>query len=197
MIRKIYNRYLLKYKKWINSEAWGENNWKLNMISYLNWALNLAKSSWLVNRKGNMMSFVFICVYFIFLVRSWILWEGEKCIFTCSKFYRKKWERSGIGQEEKFGCTGVTRRTQLTPQGCSEAEVALRDTPGWGEILGPCLLALMSSWMWCALRRKCVLVEGLFSREYSWEGQQTTLLATEGINSSVLKKDLGGTGQNC
>lgn len=48
------------------------------------------------------------------------------------KKMREKWDQEG----EKFGCNRVRRRTQLTSQGCYEAEVAFRDTPGWGEVPG-------------------------------------------------------------
>lgn len=98
----------------------GNQTW----VNYLHWALSLAKSCWETNEKGNswaLCSFVFI----------WYFWsevgfpgKETECMLVCRSSIEKS-ERSRISQRAKFGCSGITKRAQLTPQRCSEAEMAL------------------------------------------------------------------------
>lgn len=80
----------------------GGTDYKLNMISYLNWALNLAKSSWseLLNewKRQHDELCVQLCLFHIFGQRLDSLGR-RKCIFTHNKFYRKNERGSGIRKE--------------------------------------------------------------------------------------------------
>lgn len=72
--------------------------------------------------------------------------------------------------------TGVIRRTQLTPQWCSEAAVAFRVTPGWGKGTGA-LFAGIDEFLGMICPEKEMSFAGgtLQQRKVCWEGQQKNL----------------------
>lgn len=163
-------------------------------ISFLDWALSSAKSPWEVSQKGN-LGFVFTCVYFKFLVWGWIPGKvTEMGIGACRGADRGQTKKQE-GAEGERRPKESHKTDSADPWGCSDTEMDLHSGPNWSEGIGPCSLALRSSWVWPILSRRCASGEG---PQQSWYlGRPADNSPSDLAFTSVLKRCLGGTGQNC
>lgn len=135
-----------------------------------------------------------LCVHLcllIFLVSGWIPWDGDWMYISVQKFYREKVKEAGLVKELNLAAVESQKGLSWPLRDALKLRWLFRVVTSWGEWAGSLFPGIDEFLdMICPEKEVCFGVRNFQQMQF----QQTILPTTKGINTSVFKRGLGGTG---